>query len=330
MNSKAVLIGCLIQLILLHSAYSQPLHNDLPEGKAIANLTDSHAYQSSGNTAISQSAIAETGIESSKPLYRQISNYSVEIQPNDDSADIYYPNQSDLVDGTGKLPFALLLQGANVDKSFYSGFARTVASYGFIVVIPNHRSTSIIMNGLYAEESEVNEVLSFMIAENSREDSPLNQRIDTDTMVLLGHSYGGAASLYAIQGSCQLPFCIGFGFHRPDALTGGAFYGPNLKGPIGSLPELDNHGLPICLIQGSVDGMATPAETEETYNNIKDEPKANVLIQGANHYGITDVNDPPGAKPDENAQLISQQESIEAIGRNASLFLRHYALGQAA
>jgi predicted dienelactone hydrolase len=201
-----------------------------------------------------------------------------------------------------------------------------VAGFGFIVVVPNQKSTMIIAPGLYAQENKVNDVLSFMRSENNRSNSPLNQKIDINTMVLLGHSYGGVASLYVIQGSCQYPFCIGFAFHRPNALKGGAFYGTNLKGPIGPIPALDNHGLPICLIQGSRDSLATPAETEETYYGIKDSPKAYIIVKGANHYGITDLNNPPGAKPDKNVPLISQQEAVEIIGRVAALFLHDYAL----
>lgn len=336
MDLKAILMCLLIQVIFLNSAYSQILHADTNGNGVVSQLTGNDIYRSSNNTQsiasssnrINQSVLGEIEIEPDKPLYRYIYNYSVKIPPNNDPADIYYPYKSDIKKGVNKFPFALLLQGANVDKSFYSGFARIVAAFGFIVVVPNHKSTVIITTGLYAEENEVNDVLTFMESENARADSPLSQKIDANTMVLLGHSYGGAASLYAIQGSCQFPFCIGFGFHRPDALKGGAFYGTNLKGPIGPIPMLDNHGLAICLIQGSMDGLATPAETEETYHNIKDDPKSYIIVEGANHYGLTDVNNPPGAKPDENIPLISQRESVKIIGREAALFLRHFCLAE--
>ena len=334
MDLRAILMCLLIQVILLNPVNPQILHAEMNGDDGIFQLTHNDANLSSNDTKsitpliakINQSVLGEIRIETGKTPYTRILNYSVEIPPNDDPADIYYPDQSDIEKGIDKFPFALLLQGANVDKSFYSGFAREVASFGFIVVVPNHKSTMIITTGLYAEEDEVNDVLTFMESENARANSPLNQKIDTNTMFLLGHSYGGVASLYAIQGSCEFPFCIGFGYNRPDALKGGAFYGTNLKGPIGPIPLLDNHGLAICLIQGSRDGLATPAETEETYNNIKDDPKAYITIQGANHYGITDVNNPAGANPDKNIPLISQQESVEMIGKEAALFLRHFCL----
>ena len=263
------------------------------------------------------------------PIYAHISRYAAVIPPNDDPADIYYPDDPGSTSGDQRLPFALLLQGANVDKQFYEGFARTVAGYGFVVVVPNHKTTVFFQTGLFAQEDEVNEVLAFMTSEDANASSPLHGKIDTQTMALLGHSYGGAVGLNAIAGKCQFPFCIGFRFNRPAALKGGAFYGTNLKGPVGGIPELDNQGIPIALVQGTLDGMAAPAAGKETFDKIQDPPKAYVPIEGANHYGITDVNDPPGAKPDPNQPEISQALSVKTIGKWSALFLRAYVLGDA-
>ncbi|MCJ7444787.1 MAG: hypothetical protein MUO26_09710 [Methanotrichaceae archaeon] len=265
--------------------------------------------------------------DTEKSAFTTVYNYSIINPLNGDLTDIYYLHFSDSGTNDRKLPFALLLQGANVDKSFYKEFAKTVASYGFVAVVPNHKSTVLTENGLYAEEEDVNEILEFMKLENASTFSLLNEKIDTRTMVLIGHSYGGAASLYAIQGTCQFPFCIGFNFHRPEALTCGAFYGTILKGPIGGVPELNNYKMPIALVQGSLDGMATPAEGRETFLNVKDSPKTYIVIEGANHYGITDINNPPGAKPDKNNPTIAQKESAETIGKLCALFLRTYVLG---
>jgi len=134
--------------------------------------------------------------------------------------------------------------------------------------------------------------------------------------------------LYAIEGTCQPPFCFGLKFHRPASLKSGVFYGTNLKGPIGAIPELENNGIPIALIQGSRDGLAIPADGKETFHKIKNPPKAYVTIEGANHYGITDLNNPPGAKPDTNVPLIPQEDAVEAIGRWSALLLRAYIQGE--
>ena len=51
---------------------------------------------------------------------------------------IYFPIRLEINSRQDLLPVALLLQGANVDKSNYSLLANILARYGFIVVVPNH------------------------------------------------------------------------------------------------------------------------------------------------------------------------------------------------
>ena len=329
-------MALLVCVIFLNNASSEFFPFEMVGLDIVSPLLDNTINQSHNGTDLVVSTFSE-GIQfvskeaernPGMPPYTSISNYSVTVPPNNDPTDIYYPNNQDSRRRNAKLPFALLLQGANVDKSFYKGFASIVASYGFVVVVPNHESNFVIDSGLFAEEKELNDFLAFMISENATPSSPLYGEIDTDTMLLLGHSYGGVASLYAIQGTCQFPFCVGLKFHRPASLKGGVFYGTNLKGPIGPIPELENDGIPIALIQGSRDGLAIPADGKETFYKIKNPPKAYVTIEGANHYGITDMNNPPGAKPDTNVPLVSQKDAVEAIGRWSALFLRAYILGE--
>ena len=84
--------------------------------------------------------IGETAIAvplSDAHLFNNVANYTTTISANNDEADIYFLNPANLNTGTYSFPIALLLQGANVDKSNYSNFARIVANYGFVVVVPN-------------------------------------------------------------------------------------------------------------------------------------------------------------------------------------------------
>jgi len=72
------------------------------------------------------------------PQFKEAARYSTTISANKDVADIYYPKPSDLNSGKYSGTIVLLLQGALVDKSFYSDYASLVARYGFVVVVPNH------------------------------------------------------------------------------------------------------------------------------------------------------------------------------------------------
>ncbi|GAA0947361.1 alpha/beta hydrolase family protein [Actinocorallia libanotica] len=261
---------------------------------------------------LSAPAAADTGV----------AHYSSQIE--NDGTDVYYPSGA-----TGELPVALMLQGAQVHRMHYARYAREIASHGFVVVVPNHKRLLFFDNDYYASQSQPAETVDWMDDENARAGSPLQGRIDTDTLVLLGHSFGGATGLAIAESTCVTPFCTGLTYTMPSEVKAGSFFGTNNKLPgLGIFPEVDNR-VPVQLVQGTADGVALPADAETTYGKIKDNPKQIVRLAGANHYGITDAQNPAGADPDAAAQTITQDQSIETAARWAARFLKA-ALGDAA
>lgn len=256
------------------------------------------------------------------PLVQPVPVSTYQSKITNDGTNVYYPTGV-----TGELPVALLLQGAKVNRNFYSQYAATVASYGFIVVTPNHRRLNFFDTNYYTSTSQIGETLSWMATENVSATSPLQGHIDTDAMVLLGHSFGGATGLSIAEGKCSIPFCTTLSFSLPAAVKAGSFYGTN-NAILGLYPAINNK-IPIQLVQGQSDGMAEPAQAESTYGVIAHGPKQIVRIAGANHYGITDVQSPAGAEAEVNTQSLTQVQSIEEAGRWAALWLRAQ-LGDAA
>ena len=269
------------------------------------------------------------------PVFAKAERFTTIIER--DPADIYFPIRLDINPHQDLLPVALLLQGANIDKSNYSLFANILARYGFIVVVPNHLRKFPPVPGLEKDillpaQHQINDVLAYMKMENSDNSSPLFEAIDLDKLVLIGHSMGGLAGLNAIQDNCNPPLCFG-GFTRPPALVGGVFYGTNLKGHFGmSIRPIKNAGIPTALIQGTLDGETKLKDTEVTYQQIQDSPKALVTIVGANHYGITNTNNPvnpPGIPPihaEPIAPTLDQERAIESVARWSALFVRAYVM----
>ena len=262
------------------------------------------------------------------------------LEQRGDKADVYFPDVSAAADA---FPMVAVLQGAFVDKQFYSEFGTQLARFGFVVVIPNH----FVVFGPpstppapFPDEFVILDVLAQMIVEDNDPTSPLSRIIDTDRMGLAGHSAGGATGLFAIEGSCQPPFCFGPPiFPLPDAVRGGAFYGTNTCGlggeltdprcidfagvppnPSGMIFGIDNNNIPVALVQGALDSISTPEEADATIA-VFDGSSALIPIDGANHYGITDVNNPPGAIPDFSPQVIPQEESIAQIAQASGEFL---------
>ncbi|MFC4121628.1 alpha/beta hydrolase family protein [Nonomuraea zeae] len=241
---------------------------------------------------------------------------SYEIQIGADPATVYLPP------GRTALPVALLLQGGNVPRESYSRFARTVAGFGFAVAVPDHRRAVGPVSGLFPESRQIDITAQWAAEENVRAGSPLAGRLDAGRLVLLGHSFGAAAGLFAIGGLCTPPFCFGPVYQRPAALRAAAFYGAATAAQGGPAVPIANAGVPVALVQGAVDGVNPPAAARATYDGLSSPPKAYVTVGGANHYGLTDTQTPTGATPDAVPQTVTQDASIDAAARWSGLFLR--------
>ena len=258
------------------------------------------------------------------PIYQDFGSYSTTISGNNDLADIYFPKPKDSQTGNNSFPVALLLQGANVDKSSYSEYASIVARYGFVVVVPNRERgiPQLDSTGLFAETSQINDVLAQIKLENINPTSPVKDIVDTNKLALLGHSFGGAVGLSAIADTCIPLICEG-SFEQPDELIAGAFFGANLRNQATQeFIPINNSGIPTALIQGNLDTIALPLRAERTYDNIQNPPKALISILGANHYGITNTNNPDGPRPDPSNPTIPQDVAVETVARWSGLFLR--------
>lgn len=296
-------------------------------GESDAFVPDAGPSPDAADTDVS-TVDAETDADSptspEAPLFDDVASYTVAIASSGDETDIYHPNPPDLASGGYVFPLALMMQGAKVDKQHYSTFAGIVASYGFVVVVPNHESMSMTGMGLYMQPSVVHDVIGHMTQEQQSH-PVLSGKLDLDTLVLLGHSYGGVVAMQSLQGICQFPFCVG-GFDRPASLKAGALFATNMKPPIGGIPETDNTGWGLALVQGDQDQKAKLADTVETYEKVKAPPKALVTLAGVNHYGICNTNNPPGADADQGQTTIDQAVAVETAARWSALFLRAHVL----
>lgn len=277
-------------------------------------------------TKLGKSAAEPTSF-SPEPLYDQVKYYTTTIAADGDLADVYYPVARSTA---ARLPIVLMLQGALVDKADYSNYAQIVARYGFVVVVPNNERTVTAPDGqsttgLLAEQRQVNDVLAQMKVENAAPTSPIFQIVDTQTLGLLGHSFGGYAGLAAIQNICDPVVCSG-SYTRPPELKAGIFYGTNFQSQpnSGTFPTIDNQDIPVGLIAGALDGVSDLGETASTYVKVQDLPKALIVVKGANHYGITNEDN---ATRDPNRPTLEQAPATEAIARWSGLFLRSHLLG---
>lgn len=187
----------------------------------------------SASTALIVASTIQTATAASfnpAPVYQDFGKYSTTISGNNDLTDIYFPKTKKSNSKNNSFPVALLLQGANVDKASYSEYASIVARYGFVVVVPNRKRTitQFDITGLFAETSQVENILAQIEIEKSKPNSPIKGIVDTDKLALLGHSWGGAVGLSAIANLCRPGVCEG-SFKRPNELVAGIFFGTSLR-----------------------------------------------------------------------------------------------------
>jgi predicted dienelactone hydrolase len=264
------------------------------------------------------------------PSYTNITHTTITIAADGDRADIYFPQLSKNPRHTDELPIALMLPGALVDKADYANFATQVARYGFVVVIPNNQRTLTAPNGqafpgLFAEQEQVNQVLAQMRVEDGNPASPIFKIVNTTKLGLLGHSFGGAAGLGATQTTYCVPGICSGTYTRPPELKAAIFYGANFRDQqTQQFLPIKNDSIPIGLIVGSLDGVALPASSQSTYNQILNPPKALITVTGANHYGITNNDNPIR---ELNRPTLTQATATSTIARWSGLFLRAAMVG---
>lgn len=116
----------------------------------------------------------------------------------------------------GKTPVVVISHGLSSSPDNYAKIARHLASYGYVVVIPQHRGSDDIhvaefIEGYHQEISELDEFInrpldiSYVLDElEQRNESDFADRLDLKNVGIYGHSYGGYTAL-AIAGARPVP-----------------------------------------------------------------------------------------------------------------------------
>ncbi|MFI6043801.1 alpha/beta hydrolase family protein [Nocardia sp. NPDC051321] len=233
-----------------------------------------------------------------------------------DAATVWYPASA-----AHRLPVALVLPGANVRREYYAGFATELVRYGFVVVVPTHYPLFFADYNVPSEQS-LNDVVTWARAQARGQDSPVRSVVDPENLVVAGHSYGGATALYAAANRCQPPFCLGLAYRRPAELRAIVGHGTNSTF-LGNVDAVTVDAVPTMLVNGSDDGVSDLAEAHETFTKLTGSPvTAFVDVLGANHFGLADEDNPPGAVPDAHEAVLSRQRSVAIAARWTAMWFR--------
>ena len=178
-----------------------------------------------------------TGIDNATtpaPGFAAVDNFTTVFGANNDPADIYYPCRHATI--RPSCPWRCCCRAEDAASSIIPCLQPEVAKYGFIVAVPNHyhefKLGPIDTDGLFSEGTQMQDYIDYMKAQNDNSSSPFYQKVDTGKLMMLGHSYGAACTIYAMQNNCMYPFCPedeAAAFKRPEELKAAALCGINTK-----------------------------------------------------------------------------------------------------
>ncbi|MGB7416045.1 MAG: alpha/beta hydrolase, partial [Thermosynechococcaceae cyanobacterium] len=118
-------------------------------------------------------------------------------------ADLYMPRRSE------PAPIIVISHGFSADRSAYASFAKHLASYGFVVAVPEHPGSSAKQTQawLAGEIDQPSQALEFIdrpldvsyllddLTQRSTTDPQLKGRLNLNQVGVMGHSFGGYTAL---------------------------------------------------------------------------------------------------------------------------------------
>ena len=195
--------------------------------------------------------------------------------------DIYYPSSSGGVDPSGApyptLVFAHGLQASRID---HSGNGQHLASWGYIVAIPDFPDDDIEVRA-----SDIQRLFSYLEAENANMGSLFSQKIDTGRFGMAGHSLGGLGTLMTSARDARINLAAVplDPVNPPDWLGNGTW---DFEG------EAPDITAPIGLIGAPAHTCNWDAQYNEMIPYIGATHVAKFVIVGGGHCDFLDGDDP--------------------------------------
>jgi len=198
--------------------------------------------------------------------------------------------------GERKLPLAILLNGAPVLARQYADVANKMADQGYAVAVPEYSARSGVIEDPTCEvqsppfpaASNANSIDNYVSSANP----DFLACTDTEQIILVGHSAGGAAAFFAADGSCDgfagrfIPQCEGF----TDILDANG--NNKVKGVLVFEGTAGASTLPPGMWAGIVSSTYGGGdEYVSAYEEVTADRKTLISYQDMNHYSVNNWND---------------------------------------
>jgi dienelactone hydrolase len=219
------------------------------------------------------SALPEEGAPKAEP-----GPYKVTIAPAFGSTKLkmFHPTSLDAFPKKDTLPVVVWGNGGcAVDNPKYDGFLSTIASHGFLVITTTGAPPAEGAPRRQSTADDLKAAVDWAEHENTRASSPLNGKIDTKKVAVMGQSCGGALAL-TLGGDARVG-TIGV-FNSGMQVAGSGAPNPTFPGAE-ALKKL--HG-PVLLINGHERDFMM-ARSKATYDAVETLPAFYGARHGAGH-----------------------------------------------
>ena len=227
------------------------------------------------------------GREFGERIY-EVRTYSPEVASDAFAgAMVFYPLTLSFDPPNGAVAF---VPGFRASSSNYEWWGPTLASLGYTVFILDTNSPT---DGLAARAEALKAAVELIASENSNAASPINNKIDTSKIAIMGHSMGGGASLAAAADMGDAVKAV-IPLQLYCCEPGGSFDG-------------DYSGLntPALLIATATDDVAPPAQHARLLYDSIGGPKVYMEFAEGDHMVVTNAGN-----------------EKQAIGRSTLAFLK--------
>lgn len=207
-------------------------------------------------------------------------------------------------------PVAVVLPGAFVAKERYRWIGATLASHGVATFVAQPRTD-------FATSAYVTDLLTALGGD---------PRVDTTRLLLVGHSAGAIPHVGLTDPSaCAAGFCTEDA-RTPRALRGLVLLGFHNQNTLADDTPMAAVESPWLVMNGTLDGLATPEKVDVTIDRIQDRPLYRIDVVGANHYQMTDYVDPERdlRLADDPEPAIGNREARATAARYLAAFARRY------
>jgi dienelactone hydrolase len=169
--------------------------------------------------------------------------------------------------GAGPFPLVGVIHGAGRNGGRHIELARTLASRGYIAVLPD-MPCSITSCDHDANAAQITALLEWAVAESGMGSSMLSGLVDGSRRGLIGHSWGALASHIAAS--------------RDSTIDSVVLFDPNDDGTEG-LSATPGITAPTLQLLASVAGACNSAWNEASVTSMLPDPKLQLTVSGSGH-----------------------------------------------